>query len=97
MPAVIAWRGPPATRHAHGRDDALAQPQKRQDSNDDDDCADDVDDIVHEMTLRVGKRFELRDCRAPLHTNFYCTPLGWDIPCVSAHKVLLDARFASFR
>ena len=34
--------------------DALAQPQKRQDSEDDDDCADDVDDVVHEITFRVG-------------------------------------------
>ena len=32
----------------------LAQPEKRQYSDDDDDCADDVDDVVHEITLRVG-------------------------------------------
>jgi hypothetical protein len=34
--------------------DALAQPEKRQDSDDDDYCADNVDDAVHENTLRVG-------------------------------------------
>jgi hypothetical protein len=33
--------------------DALAQPEKRQDSDDDDDCADDVDDAVHVVTFRL--------------------------------------------
>jgi len=32
----------------------LAQPEKRQDSDDDDDYADNIDDAVHEITLRVG-------------------------------------------
>jgi hypothetical protein len=36
------------------RECALAQPEKRQDSDDDDDCANDVDDAVHEITFRVG-------------------------------------------
>jgi hypothetical protein len=36
------------------RERALAQPEKRQNSGDDDDCADDVDDAVHEITFRVG-------------------------------------------
>ena len=44
---------------AHCRPDpvsrrVLAQPEKRQESDDDDDCADDVDDLVHGITLRVG-------------------------------------------
>src|SRR6185503_16847239 len=43
--------------------DALAQPEKRQDSDDDDDHADDVDDAVHEMTFSRRLRIESRACR----------------------------------
>jgi hypothetical protein len=35
--------------------DALAQSKKRQDGDDDDDYADDVDDFVHELSFYVGK------------------------------------------
>ena len=38
------------------QDDALAQPEIRRDSDDDDDHADDVDNVVHEMTFRNYKR-----------------------------------------
>jgi hypothetical protein len=34
--------------------DALAKTEKRQDHHDDDDCADDVDESVHEIALCVG-------------------------------------------
>ncbi len=34
--------------------DALAQPEKTQDKENDDDCADDVDDAVHELAFCVG-------------------------------------------
>ena len=43
-----------AERTDQSQDDALAQPEKGQDSDDDDDCADDVDDAVHEMTFSCG-------------------------------------------
>jgi hypothetical protein len=33
---------------------ASAQPEKRQESDDDDDYANDIDDVVHKMALRVG-------------------------------------------
>jgi len=33
--------------------EALAQPEKRQDGDDDDDYADDVDDVGHDLLLRV--------------------------------------------
>jgi hypothetical protein len=33
--------------------EALAQAEKRQDSDDDDDHADDVDDVGHDLLLRV--------------------------------------------
>ena len=32
------------------RSDALAQPEERQDGDDDDDCADDVNDAIHEIS-----------------------------------------------
>ncbi len=36
------------------RIDALAQPEKRQDCENDDDCANEVDDAIHDNSLRVG-------------------------------------------
>ncbi len=36
-----------------GRGDASPKPEKRQNRQDDDDCADDIDDAVHEMSFRV--------------------------------------------
>ena len=33
--------------------DALAQSKKRQDSDDDNDQADDIDDVVHELSFAV--------------------------------------------
>jgi hypothetical protein len=34
---------------------ASAEPEKRQDSDDDYDCADDVDDVIHEITFRLDQ------------------------------------------
>ena len=36
--------------------EALAQSKKRQDDDDDDDQADDIDDVVHELSFRVQWR-----------------------------------------
>jgi hypothetical protein len=59
------------------QDDALAQPEKRQDSDDDDDCADDVDDAVHGITFfrglknRIACLQRFRDYRFPFR-NALC-------------------------
>ena len=37
---------------------ALAQSKKRQDGDDDDDQADDIDDVVHELSFRVQWRID---------------------------------------
>ena len=54
VPAAIcaATRPSPDIRPVQSID-ALAQPEKRQDSEDDDNCADEVDDAVHEFAFRV--------------------------------------------
>src|ERR671914_597110 len=80
-------RGKPAQAHTssarpYGRTaersgvlrDVLAQPEKRQDREDDHDHADDVDDVVHEPPLRAGSRLAPRAPRDALHTNA-CGPL----------------------
>jgi hypothetical protein len=45
-----SWIGPGSLGHLN----ALVQAEKRQDGYDDYDCADEVDNAVHEVYLRIG-------------------------------------------
>jgi hypothetical protein len=54
-----------------GRLDALAQPEKCQDREDDHDEANEVDNTVHVCTFRVGSRITSRTPRNALKTKVY--------------------------
>ena len=49
----FASDGPPVARHLAPPILLLPQPEKTQNGDDDNDCADDIDDAVHEIAFRV--------------------------------------------
>ena len=62
------------------------QPEKRQDSEDDDDCADDIDDAVHAIAFRENSGNEPRGKRDSLHTDFHATRPRAFGPYAGAHE-----------
>ena len=50
----------------------LAQPEERQDCDDDDDCADDVDDVVHRISPFSGVKDRIACLTARIHYTRLC-------------------------
>jgi hypothetical protein len=71
---------------------ALVQAEKRQDGYDDYDCADDVDDAVHGIYLRIGQKIEISANNESLHSSPYSTLPISSVRYASAHSIRQSVR-----